>query len=214
MSTAPATAKKVNATTEAILGAAAAKFTQSAANLKSLINSAGEVLETLGDKESELSISIVAKTDALALLDVEYAEKRRTQGVTLKLEEQADIAAVAKKYADANGKTIIDTDVLNAQQGEFEDLKVNFKDKVRAEAQAAIVAATSSHRQELALQEANFKATQATTQASITSLQGQLDATVKENARLYVQIDEERKASIERAKAQGSSVVNVSGQGR
>ncbi len=202
-------AKKVNTTTETIMGSAAVKFDAAASNLRTNLQAGLDLLNGMEARGSELALAVVNRQGELAELDVKFGETKRQKEVELRLAVQADEAGFATSWAEKNGKTLIDNDVLNREREASAELNAEFSKKVAAEVAAATSNMKKAHESELQLQSANFRAEQATTNAQLASLTQQLADARAEAARWEAAAAAERNAGIERAKAQGSATINV-----
>lgn len=197
--------KKGNATTEVIIGSAAAKLTAGVAQL----NAAAEVIKGLATQSSNLAIEITSREDRVAQLDIEFKEKKRSKEVELALEVQADRVKVVDAYVKEHGKVLLSQDEVDRQNDELSTLKSNFSEEVSKGINAATANMKRQHESELALKDAQFRAQEAENKSRITSLEQQLESAREETKRAWTALDEERKAGVQRAQAQGQATVNV-----
>ncbi len=198
-------AKKGTAQTEAIIGSAAAKLSAGVASLQQ----AASVIGELAANSQNLSIEVAAKEDKIRELDVEFGEKKRSKEVELKLQVQADVAAVVQKYATDNGYELLASTELARRQETYDKLNDNYQTDLQKGIGAATSAMKTAHAGEIALKEAEFRAKEAQNTATIQSVSQQLQAARDENERLYKQIEAEREASVKRAQASAVGAVNI-----
>ncbi len=200
------TTSKKSASTEIVLGQAAQNIVKAVSEL----NSATEAVNKLSSMGEELTLLVANKEEAIAALDVQFAEKARQLEVDLDLSFKANTERVVNEFLKANGKVSILSTELNALNKELAETKANADAETKK--QVAIVASTmkSQHENEIKLlhSENNNKTIENTAKIGAlteknTFLEGQV-------TKLYLQLDAERNAGIERAKAGSVGSINVS----
>lgn len=204
------TAKKASQSTEIVLGQAAQQIAKGVSELKS----ASETIAQLVQASEDLSLQVANKEEAIAALDVQFAEKARQKEVELELNFKANSERVVTEFLTANGKTAISKTDLAAIQKDLTDTKAN----AEAETKKAVAAATASLKSQydndikLLISENNAKSVEnASKIGTLTEKNQFLEAQV---AKLYNQLDAERAASIERAKAASVGQITVQGAGK
>lgn len=198
-------AKKASANTEVVLGQAAAQIAKAVNELKA----ATATVATLSDQSEELTLLVANKEDAISALEVEYAEKRRQADVELELSFKANQERVVNQWLTSNGYTSIATSELTTLRSDLETARTNTEATVKKE--VATVAATlkTQYENEIKLIHSENKAIAAENAAKIGTLATQNVFLEEQVTRLYAQLDAERSAGIERAKAGSVGSINV-----
>jgi hypothetical protein len=198
-------AKKASANTEVVLGQAAAQIAKAVNELKA----ATATVATLSDQSEELTLLVANKEDAISALEVEYAEKRRQADVELELSFKANHERVVSQWLTSNGYTSIATSELTTLRSDLETARTNTEATVKKE--VATVAATlkTQYENEIKLIHSENKAIAAENAAKIGTLATQNVFLEEQVTRLYAQLDAERSAGIERAKAGSVGSINV-----
>src|ERR1700747_388440 len=117
------TPSKKSATTELVLGQAAQNITKAVSEL----NSATEAVNKLSTLGEELTLLVANKEEAIAALEVQYAEKARQADVDLDLSMKANTERVVTSYLNENGKVAIAKAELSSLQKELADNKGDTK---------------------------------------------------------------------------------------
>lgn len=201
----PGTAK-----TEAIIGAGANKLEQATKNIAAASAEISKLLELANTH----SLTIADQETKIADLRTKHEETKRQLALELELEVKQNREKVAREWALQNACVII-------LSTEYQDLKAAASENEetrKAEINAAVHAATgsmkSNHESALRLKEAEFKAQEAENRSKITQLEKEVVVLNAQVAGWQKQLEEERKASIERAKAAQVGAINVSSPGR
>jgi hypothetical protein len=204
------TAKKASQSTEIVLGQAAQQIAKGVSELKS----ASETIAQLVQASEDLSLQVANKETAIADLDIQFTEKARQKEVELELNFKANSERVVNEFLAANGKTSISKADLANIQKELADTKAN----ADAETKKAVAAATASlkaqYESEIKLMQSENKAVGAENTAKLNALVDKNTLLESQVTKLYQQLDAERAASIERAKAGSVGSINVSGAGK
>jgi len=203
-------ARKASANTEVVLGQAAAQITKAVNELKA----ATATVATLSEQSEQLTLLVANKEESIASLEVEYAEKRRQYDVELELSFKANQERVVNEWLRANGYTSIATSELTTLRSELDSTKANTEATVKKE--VATVAATlkSQYENEIKLIHSENKAIAAENAAKIGTLATQNEFLQEQVTKLYAQLDAERSAGIERAKAGSVGSINVAPAGK
>lgn len=198
-------AKKASANTEVVLGQAAAQIAKAVNELKA----ATATVSTLSEQSEQLTLLVANKEEAISALEVEYAEKRRQADVELDLSFKANQERVVNTWLTSNGYTSIPTSELTSLRSELETARTNTNDTVKKE--VATVAATlkTQYENEIKLIHSENKAIAAENAAKIGTLATQNKFLEEQVTKLYLQLDAERAAGIERAKAGSVGSINV-----
>lgn len=204
------TAKKTNVATETVIGSAAVSLTKAVGE----INAAVGAVKGLEERSEELSLQVANKTVQIEELDAQYTEKLRQKDVEFGLQFKENSAKVVGEFLSSNGDVAIAKTELNALRKDLEDTKANSTKE--AEKAVAIVAnkLKSEHESAIKLLESEHKGANIENTSKISSLETQNKFLESQLAKLYEQLDNERQASIERAKAGSIGAINVSGAGK
>ena len=198
-------ARKASANTEVVLGQAAAQIAKAVNELKA----ATATVSTLSDQSEQLTMLVANKEEAISALEVEYAEKRRQADVELELSFKANQERVVNQWLTSNGYTSIATSELTTLRSDLDSARTNTETIVKKE--VATVAATlkTQYENEIKLIHSENKAIAAENAAKIGTLATQNVFLEEQVTRLYAQLDAERSAGIERAKAGSVGSINV-----
>lgn len=200
--------KKTNIATEVILGQGAQLISKAVGDLKQAANI---VINDMEAKSEELTLQITNKTEQIEGLEGEYKEKLRQKNVDLDIQFKQDSEKVVTDFLTSNGKVAISKADLQALKNELETTKANATKET--EKAVAIVSSKLKSDAEAATQlaEANHKAAIIEDKAKIATLEGQKTFLEDQVKKLYEQLNAERDASIERAKAGAVGAINVNG---
>lgn len=204
------TTKKASASTEVILGQAAQQMIKATSEM----NSAAATLGKLASQSDELTLLVANKEDQIVALETEYAEKARQAKVDLEVSMKANTESVVNDYLASAGKVAIAKAELTAITKELADTKAGAEAETKK--QVAIVSSTLStqYGNDKRFAEAENKAVAAENSAKLNALvqnEKNLQETI---TKLYLQLDAERAAGIERAKAGSVGSINVSSEKR
>lgn len=204
------TARKASQTTEIVLGQAAQQIAKGVSELKS----ASETIAQLVQQSEDLSLQVANKEAQIAELDVQYAEKARQKEVELELSFKANSERVVNEFLNANGKTSISkTDLANLQK-ELESTKANADAETKKAVAAATATLKAQYESDIKLMQSENKAVAAENASKIGTLTEKNQFLEAQVTKLYQQLDAERAASIERAKAGSVGSINVTGAGK
>ena len=204
------TQKKSSASTEVVLGQAAQQISKAVSEL----NSATGTLTKLTSQADELTLLVANKEDQIVALEVEYAEKARQAKVDLELSMKANTEAVVSEHLSSTGKVSISKTELAALTKELADTKANADAETKK--QVATVASTlkAQFENDIRFSQAENKAIAAENAAKLNALVQNEKNLQEQVTKLYLQLDAERAAGIERAKAGSVGSINVSSEKR
>lgn len=189
---------------EVVVGAAARMLDTAGKSVQNLLNG-------LNDTVDELGLKIDQKTAQLQDLNNQYVEKERQAAIDMQQSLQARGLKAANELLGTYGMTSIRTEELAATRNELTTLKGSFKDDlVRATGAAANEAKLKWEGEKALLIAQNEKAA-AEDKFALKGANDKIDMLEKQAEMLTKQLDDERKAGIERAKASSIGAVNVGG---
>ena len=200
-------AKKSNATTEVVIGQAAQQINKAVAELKNAFTQ----VEGLESKLETLSLQVTGKEERIAELDAHFAEQLRQKEVELELQFKQNQELVVNKHLLDSGKTAILKTEYNQLIKELEVAKKDNQEVVSEAVSAERVKLVNEHSAAIKLIEAEHKSTTIENTAKISSLEEKNTFLQGQVYKLYEQLDSERSASIERAKAGSVGTINVNG---
>ena len=203
-------ARKASANTEVVLGQAAAQIAKAVNELKA----ATATVSTLSDQSEQLTLLVANKEEAISSLEVEYAEKRRQADVELDLSFRANQEKVVNEWLRTNGHTSIATSELTTLRSDLDSARTNTESTVKKEVASIVSNLKTQYENEIKLIHSENKAVSAENAAKIGTLANQNEFLSEQVTKLYMQLDAERAAGIERAKAGSVGSINVSGQGK
>jgi hypothetical protein len=197
--------KKTNATTELVLGQAAQNIKKAVAELVT----ATEAVKQLESKGEELTLLVANKEEAIATLDIQFKEKERQLNVDLDLSFKAHTDKVVTEYLKSVNKVAVPTSELNDMKKELDTTKANFEATVKKEVAVAVNSVKSNYESDIKLMNAEYKAKEAENLSKIGVLAEKNSFLEKQVEQLYAQLNAERSAGIERAKAGSVGSINV-----
>lgn len=200
------TAKKASANTEIVLGQAAQQITKAVAEL----NSATKSLSELTSQAEQLTLQVANKEEEIAALEVSYQEKSRQADVNLDLSMKANAEKVVFEYLSSTKKVAIPSADWTGLQKELETTKANADAVTKKEVAIATASVKSYYESEIKLIHADNKSAGAENAAKLGALVDKTKTLEDTIAKMYQQMDAERSASIERAKAGSVGSINVS----
>ena len=198
-------ARKASANTEVVLGQAAAQIAKAVNELKA----ATATVSTLSDQSEQLTMLVANKEEAISALEIEYAEKRRQADVELDLSFRANQERVVSQWLTSNGYTSIATSELTTLRSDLETARTNTEATVKKEVASVVSTLKTQYDNEIKLIHSENKAIAAENAAKIGTLATQNKFLEEQVTKLYLQLDAERAAGIERAKAGSVGSINV-----
>ena len=190
--------KKTSATTELVLGQAAQNIIKAVNELKTATEAVNK-LSTLGE---ELTLLVANKE-----LDVQYSEKERQLNVDLDLSFKANTDKVVTNYLQSVGKVAISATELNSLQKELTETKANADANTKKEVAIVSSSLKSQYENDIRFLQSENKAIAAENASKIGVLAEKNSFLEQQVTKLYLQLDAERAAGIERAKA--GSIGNI-----
>lgn len=201
--------KKGTPKTEAIIGTGINKLNAAGKSLADAIST----LNTMPKMAEDLSAEIAAKYDKIAALDVEYAEKLRQHEVDLKLQTQASEENFVTAYLTAKGHTSVEKNALAALESGISRLEQEHDANIKKEVAIATNSVKREYESQINLLKAEQKTQEAEKTAQIKQLNDQVVFLTSQVNEWKKQLDDERKASIERSKAGSIGAINVDSSG-
>lgn len=207
MSTAKVAAapKTASVSSEIVLGSGIVELKKVLASMDNAHAKFSGLIETA----EKLQIEIAAKEDKLKQLDVEQEEKIRANAVLFDLQVKADQNRVVEEVLTAQNKMAVLKVVFESLTQNLESYKTDFADKVKHDVDAASRGIAANFENKSKLLEAEYKAKEAGNLAEIAQLNKQVTFLTTELERWKKALDDERAASVERAKASSISTLNV-----
>lgn len=199
------TPAKKSATTELVLGQAAQNITKAVSEL----NSATEAVNKLSTLGEELTLLVANKEEAIAALEVQYAEKARQADVDLELSMKANTERVVISYLNENGKVAIAKAELTSLQKELSDTKANAEAETKKQVAQVAGSLKSQYENDIRFIQSENKAIAAENASKITTLAEKNKFLEEQTTKLFSQLDAERAAGTERAKAGSVGSINV-----
>jgi predicted RNase H-like nuclease (RuvC/YqgF family) len=197
------TTKKASASTEIVLGQAAQQISKAVNEL----NAATETVNKLATQAEELTLQVANKEAQISELEVQYAEKARQAEVDFNLNVKANSQRVVNEILREGGMESISSAELKALRQELADTKAGAEAETKK--QVAIVSSTlkAQFDNDLRFIQSENKAIAAENASKIGVLAEKNKFLEEQVTKLYTQLDSERQAGIERAKA--GSIGNI-----
>jgi hypothetical protein len=205
MAVTKATTTKRTATTELVLGQAAQQITKAVNEL----NAATKSVNELASQTEALTLQVANKEEAIAALEVEYAERKRQADVDLDLSMKANTERVVTTYLSTTGKVAISSTEYTALQKELTDVKSNTEKTINAQVAAITTTQKAQYENDIRFLQSENKAIAAENASKIGVLAEKNKFLEDQVTKLYLQLDAERAAGIERAKAGSVGSINV-----
>lgn len=202
--------KKGTSTTEAIIGTAANKM-QSAT--KALVE-AYEIASKMGPVIEENTLKVLDLETKIAELKVQYQQLRAQHQFDLDLEFKKDEKTYVDGYLNENGLVSIPGDELNDLKAQIEKLRTDYDADLKKAIASATAAVQKDYENRIAIKNAESKAAEAETNATIKQQSLHITELNKQVDMWREQLDQERKASTERAKAASIGTLNVTPGGK
>jgi hypothetical protein len=204
------TTKKATASTELVLGQAAQQITKAVNELVSATTTIGK----LATQAEELTLLVANKEEAIASLDVTFAEKERQLNVDLDLSFKSNTERVVNNYLNATGKVSISSIELDSLRDELHGTKVNADAEIKRQVGSAVGIVKAQFENDMKLMHSENKASAAENASKIGVLAEKNKFLEDQTVRLYDQLNQERQAGIERAKAGSVGSINIGDSNR
>lgn len=197
------TTKKASASTEIVLGQAAQQISKAVNEL----NAATETVNKLATQAEELTLQVANKEAQIAELEVQYAEKARQAEVDFSLNVKANSQRVVNEILRENGMEAISSTELKALRQELADTKAGADAETKKQVAAVSSTLKAQFDNDLRFIQSENKAVAAENASKIGVLAEKNKFLEEQTTKLYLQLDAERNAGIERAKA--GSIGNI-----
>lgn len=199
------TQKKGTASTEIVLGQAAQQISKAVTELGLATATIGK----LSAQAEELTLLVSNKEEAIAALEVEFKEKERQLNVDLDLSFKSNTERVVTEYLRSAGKVSISETELSGLRADLSDTKANADAQTKKEVATAVNAVKAQYENDIRLLHSENKAVAAENASKIGVLAEKNKFLEEQTVRLYNQLDQERQAGIERAKAGSVGAINI-----
>jgi len=201
---------KKSVTTEIVLGQAAQQISKAVSEL----TSATETIKELTSKSDDLSLQVANKEEQIASLEVEYKEKERQLDVQLDLNFKSNSDRVVTEFLNSNGKVAISkTDLANLQK-ELADTKANAEAETKKAVAQVASSLKSQYENDIRFLQSENKATAAENASKIATLADKNAFLEAQTTKLFLQLEAERAAGVERAKAGSIGQITVGDSNR
>lgn len=197
------TTKKASASTEIVLGQAAQQISKAVNEL----NAATETVNKLATQAEELTLQVANKEAQIAELEIQYAEKSRQAEVDFSLNVKANSQRVVNEILRENGMEAISSTELKALRQELADTKAGADAETKKQVAAVSSTLKAQFENDLRFIQSENKAVAAENASKIGVLAEKNKFLEEQTTKLYLQLDAERNAGIERAKA--GSIGNI-----
>lgn len=202
-------AKKGTLKSEAIIGQGV-KSTESA--VKSLETAILKFAE-LPRQVENYSLQIAEKEDQLAQLNVELAERKRQNKLALEMDIKENQAGFIKTYLDSNGLIAITKEEHAILLADIQALKQGQKAEIEKAVAIATNSLKSQYTADTKVKEAEFAKQQAEDKSQVSQMVKEIAFLNTQVSHWQKQLEEERKASVDRAKASAVGAIHVGQQG-
>ena len=197
--------KKTSVTTELVLGQAAQNITRAITEL----NTAIESVNTLSSKAEELTLIVSNKEQSIEELEITYQERDRQLEVDLELRFKANVEGLVTEYLNETEKVSISRTELNDLRNELTATKAGIDTQVKKEVAIATNSLKSHYENSILLANSEHARKEAENLSKIGTLEEKNKFLEGQVTKMYQQMDAERAASIERAKASSVGTIQV-----
>jgi alpha-glucosidase (family GH31 glycosyl hydrolase) len=197
--------RKGNAKTEAIIGKAAHKLATAHTSLTEALKQASTLQQLVDDA----TIAVTHKELELAEIEVKLNNAKAQADVELDLYKKTKAQDFVNEFLEKEGMQSVDKVKYAKLYNDYNSLQAEFENKLAAEVGKTKGILTSQFTSDVKLKEAEFNTKEATNKATIESLTNQLSAARNDAARWQQQLEAERTAQTERAKASAVGAVNI-----
>jgi predicted RNase H-like nuclease (RuvC/YqgF family) len=197
--------KKTSASSEIVFGQAAQQINKAVTELSNATNTINQLVS----QTEELSLQISNKEAQIAELEVQYTEKARQAEVDFNLNMKANQDRVVADVLRSNGMESISSAELKALRQELETVKANTESEVKKQVAIVTSTLTSKFDNDVRFLQAENKAVAAENASKIGTLAEKNKFLEEQVTKLYTQLDAERAAGIERAKASAVGQITV-----
>jgi len=168
-----------------------------------------EALKHTTNIHDDLSQAIAEKEVQLNQLETQYKEEARRRQVEMDLDFKEREAQKVAQVLAAQGKQAANTVKFNTLVAEFNTLKTEFKQKLEEE--ASKIRQSEAGKSAAAIKQAQLElqVKEATNAAALTSLNDKNSLLQNQVNQLIDQVNAERDARIQEAKARGAAMVTV-----
>jgi hypothetical protein len=194
-----------SAKTELIIGSAVAGLN----NALKAFTSATSTIDKFQEQVDQLTLIHTELETKIENLEQEKKNKIAQNNLDLKIAYDTDRAKFAADYATSMRSTIVETSVFEQMKSKIIKLESEFKAEVDNAIKGIQAAAEAKALADMNLYKAERSAEEAETKAELKSLQARLDAATKEIESWKKALEDERSASVERAKAGAINTLNV-----
>lgn len=201
---------KKSVTSESILGQAAQQITKAVSEL----SSATETIKELTSKSEDLSLQVANKEEQIAQLDIQYAEKDRQLKVKLDLDFKTNSEHVVNEFLSTNGKTSISKTELDGLKKELADTKANAESETKKAVASVATSMKSQYENDIRFLQSENKASAAENASKIATLADKNAFLEAQTSKLFLQLEAERAAGVERAKAGSIGQITVGDSNR
>ncbi len=197
--------KKTSVSTELVFGQAAQQINKAVTEL----GNATSTITQLVSQGEELTLQISNKEAQIADLEVQYAEKSRQAEVDFNLNIKTNQEKVVNEILRSNDMEAIKSSELKALRQELETIKASADVTIKKQVADATNAIRSQFENDLRFIQSENKAVAAENASKIGTLTEKNKFLEDQVTKLYNQLDAERAAGIERAKASAVGQITV-----
>jgi hypothetical protein len=198
-------AVKKSVTTELVMGKAAASLQKAVSDAMKV----AEDLSKLSGASEDLALTISNQENRIEELATIFTEKERQLQLDLDLKMRANAEDVVAKHLAAKNHRAVPNDEYARMEKDINEAETVLETTIKAEIGKAEGMAKSRFEGERRLMEAEYNAKEASNKAEIENLKKENTFLTGQVESWKRQLDEERKASIERAKAGSIGTLNV-----
>jgi predicted nucleic acid-binding Zn-ribbon protein len=200
------TAKPVgNKATEVIIGQAASKLSTA---VKGIMDAQGEITK-LADKADEYALIIVSQETKLSELEQEYKNRLNQARIELQQSLSADRARFVQEWLSENKLTTISNEELASLNSALVNAESNLEKEIKAAEARAFGIAKADKESALKIASLEHAQKEASNVAEISHLKNEVASLKAQVEMLTKQLDEQRKATVEVAKAGSIGTIQV-----
>jgi hypothetical protein len=198
---------KKSIASEVVIGKAAQDLTKAVAEISKALDG----VKSLESRTEDLSLQISNKEAEIAQLDLDFKEKQRQMALDLELKMKGDAEATVTEYLRSKGRQAVAVTEYTEMTETIAKSRAEFEKTLASEIAKTAAMERSRYEAEKKLLEANQKAEQAANDAAIKALEQQVKFHETQSNIWKQQLEAERAASVERAKAGSIGNINLGG---
>lgn len=198
---------KGNKTTEVVVGTAANKLAQALTGITTAVDS----LKDFQEKIDQNTLKIVEQEDRMLNLEQDLKNKVAQNKIELNIQYQTDKKVFIDNYLQSEGLVAVSADTLTNLQTKLQKTIDEVEQSIKSEVGKAVGIERAKSTSDLKVAELEHKNALVANQSEIAQLKSQNSFLMEQVESWRNQLNSERSAATERAKASSIGSVNIGG---